>query len=287
LPQKEQHKRGGVVEEYIKQLINIGLTENEAKVYCCLLKKQQFTASEISQLADVNRSKIYSVLNNLTKNGLCIEKLGKVRKFEAVDPKIAFEKIKEEQRKKIDKLNGLSEILSPIYKNHKNNSSPLDFIQVFSTSTSIVKKHHHLELQSKEIVLSFCKAPFAMNCDPKIHEEQQESMNKGVIYKSIFEVEKDNLDFFVHRMKSFEEHGEEIKVAYHLPIKLHVFDNTTVMFSMTNQIKPEENLTYLVIEHPDLAETLITTFYDHWDKAISVDEFMKRENLKINKKKEF
>jgi len=267
------------VEKNINQLINIGLTENEAKVYYCLLKKQQFTASEISQLANVNRSKIYSVLNSLKNKGLSIEKLGKVRKFEALDPKIAFEKIKEEQLKKIDKLHDLSDNLSPIYKNHKKNSSTLDFIQVFSTSASIIKKHHSLEMQSKEIVLSFCKAPYAMNCDPKIHEEQQESMKKGVNYKSIFEVEKDNLVFFVHRMKSFIEQGEEIKIAYHLPIKLHVFDDTTVMFSMSNQFKPEENLTYLVIEHPDLAETLTSTFYDHWEKAITLDEFLQKENI--------
>ena len=71
----------------IKQLVTIGLTENEAKVYWCMLKKQQFTASEISQCANVNRSKIYSVLGKLTHKGFCIEKPGKVRKFEAIDPK--------------------------------------------------------------------------------------------------------------------------------------------------------------------------------------------------------
>ena len=270
------------MEEHFKQLINIGLTENEAKVYCCLLKKQQFTATEISQIADVNRSKIYSVLTNLMKKGLCIEKLGKVRKFEAVDPKIAFDKLKEIQEKKLEKLYQLPDLLSPIYKNQKNNSSPLDFIQVFSTPVSIIKKHHTLELESQEFVLSFCKAPYAMTTELDIHEEQAESMKTGVIYKSIFEVEQDDIVFFARRMKNFELHGEEIKVAYHLPIKLHVFDNQTVMFSMINQINPEENLTYLVIEHPDLAETLITTFYEYWEKAISVDEFIEKENIKIN-----
>ena len=92
-----------------------------------------------------------------------------------------------------------------------------------------------------------------MNKELDIHQEQWESMKKGVIYKSIFEVEKDNLQFFTRQMKSFEDHGEEIKVSYHLPIKLHVFDTTTVMFSMINKINPGENLTYLVIEHPDIA----------------------------------
>ncbi|MFC1887299.1 TrmB family transcriptional regulator [Candidatus Cloacimonadota bacterium] len=266
----------------VPDLVSVGLTENEAKVYCCLLRKQHFTATEISRCAKVNRSKIYQVLSGLVTKGLCIEKLSKVRKYEAVDPKIAFEKLIDDQNSKISKLNSLSEAMAPIYKQKDRNSSPLDFIQVFSTPASIIKKHHTLELESKEFVLSFCKAPYAMSKDLDIHEEQQESMSKNnVVYKSIFEVETDDMNFFARRMKNFELQGEEIKVAYSLPIKLHVFDDQTVMFSMINTINPQEHLTYLVIEHPDLAETLISTFYEYWNKAISVDDFIKRENIKL------
>jgi HTH-type transcriptional regulator, sugar sensing transcriptional regulator len=266
----------------VPDLVTVGLTENEAKVYCCLLRKQHFTATEISRCAKVNRSKIYQVMSCLISKGLCIEKLSKVRKYEAVDPEVAFEKLINDQQNKINKLNLLSETLSPIYQKKDHNSSPFDFIQVFSTPASIIHKHHTLELESKDFVLSFCKAPYAMSKDLDIHEEQKESMKKNkVIYKSIFEVESDDIEFFARRMKNFELQGEEIKVAYHLPIKLHVFDDQTVMFSMINTINPQEHLTYLVIEHPDLAVTLISTFYDYWNKALSVDEFISKENLKL------
>ena len=106
-------------------------------------------------------------------------------------------------------------------------------------------------------------------------------MNNNVVYKTIFEVEKDDLLFFASRMKSFENAGEKIKVAYHLPIKLHVFDDHTVMFSMINHLNPEKKLTYMVIEHPELTETLISTFYQYWEKAITVDEFLKQENIQL------
>ena len=115
----------------------------------------------------------------------------------------------------------------------------------------------------------------------EIHAEQRKSMDNGVIYKSIYELERNELEFFARRMKSFEEQGEYIKVMYHLPIKLHVFDQCTVMFSMINKVNPESNLTYLVIEHSDLAETLISTFNLYWQRAISVTDFLKKENLKI------
>ncbi|MDP8203957.1 MAG: helix-turn-helix domain-containing protein [Candidatus Tenebribacter mawsonii] len=267
--------------EYIVKLMDVGLTENEAKVYSCLLRKRTFTATEISQCCNVNRSRIYSVLESLINKGLCIERLGKIRKFQAAAPEIAFEKLINEQNKKLSTLNSLPELLSPIYNSHTDNSSPLEFIEVYGTPSSIIKKHHTLELESKEIVLSFCKAPYAMAKDLDIHEEQEESMKTGVIFKSIFEVEKDDIKFFAQRMKNFEEQGEEIKVAYHLPIKLHVFDDHTVMFSMINQVNPDQNLTYMVVEHSDLAETLITTFYKYWDEALSVDEFLTKENIKF------
>jgi len=269
------------MDKYIKELINIGLKENEAKVYCCLLRKELFTATEISRCSGVNRSRIYSVIDGLIKQGLCIETLGKVRKFQAVNPEIAFEEIIEKEKNKLDRLNSLSALLSPIYNSQQENSSPLDFIEVYGTAPSIIKKHHALELESKKCVLSFCKAPYAMAKELEIHEEQKKSMNNNVVYKTIFEVEKDDLLFFASRMKSFENAGEKIKVAYHLPIKLHVFDDHTVMFSMINHLNPEKKLTYMVIEHPELTETLISTFYQYWEKAITVDEFLKQENIQL------
>ena len=157
------------MKNFVTDLVSAGLTENEAKVYCCLLKKSQFTATEIAHSANVNRSKIYTVLSCLTQKGLCIEKLGKVRRFEAIDPETAFQKLIDDQQKKLDLISELPKKLTPIYNINKENSSPFDFIQVFSTPSSIIKKHHDLELESKKIVLSFCKSPYAMSNELYIH----------------------------------------------------------------------------------------------------------------------
>lgn len=273
------YKEIHILKECENELKSIGLTQNEAKVYCNLLQNNVFTATELANSSGVNRSRIYSVLNDLINKGLCFEKLGKVKKYVAINPETSFEKIKNEQQKKLEQVNVLQEKLTPIYNSQKDIASPLDFIEVYGTPASIIKKHHTLELESKECVLSFCKAPYAMSAELDIHMEQVESMKNEVIYKSIFEVEKNDIKFFARRMKNFEDQGEEIKVAYHLPIKLHVFDDHIVMFSMINKINPDEDLTYMVISHPDLAETLITTFYNYWDEAMTVDEFIAKENL--------
>ena len=89
------------MDSYLDKLMEVGLTLNEAKVYSCLLQKHTFTATEISQCCNVNRSRIYSVLESLINKGLCIEKLGKIRKFQAADPDIAFDKLINEQNDKL------------------------------------------------------------------------------------------------------------------------------------------------------------------------------------------
>lgn len=280
LPRNKQ--QGGVaVEKMIKELMEVGLTENEAKVYICLLRKQQFTATEISRCAKVNRSKIYSVLQSLNSKGLCHEKLGKVRKYQAENPETAFDHLKTIQTKKMQILDSLPAALGPIFDNQMTTQSPLEFIQVFNTPATIIQKHHTLETEAQKSVLSFCKPPYAMSNSLYLHEEQIITMEKGVAFRSIYEVSQLDLQFFCQQVKNFQLQGEAVRVADHLPIKLHVFDDQTVMFSMINTIDPHSNLTYMVIEHPDIAETLIATFELFWKNSMTVEEFLDREKVQL------
>jgi HTH-type transcriptional regulator, sugar sensing transcriptional regulator len=282
LSQKVQKKRGRMKRE-IEELVSVGLTENEAKTYVYLLKKQVYTATEISRVTGVNRSKIYDVLDNLIHKGLCFEKPGKVRKYEAIEPTIAFCKLREQQKEKLTKLDAIPELLEPIFKGQKENASPLDFIEIYTTPASIIHKYNTLELLAENFVYSFCKRPYAMADTNIINPEQLESMSKGVVYKSIFESEPDQPEWFAKKMQSFVNQGEEIRISHHLPLKLHIYDKQTVMFSMINKINPKENLTYLVISHEDLAETLISTFQYYWEQAMSVEEYCQEAHLDIEK----
>lgn len=264
------------MDSYVKDLIEVGLTENEAKVYCCLMKKELFTASEIARCTSVNRSKVYVVLSCLMQKGLVIEKLGSVKKYSAISPDLAFKKLIKAQESRLAKLKNIPERLKTIYNDKQLNASPLDFIEVFSTPSSIINKHHNLELNSTDSVLSFCKKPYAMTRSLIIHETQKKTMKKGVVFRSIYEAEWDDLDFFCQSMQNFVKAGEEIRISLHLPVKLHIFDNKVAMFSMQNHLDTNAHLTYLVIEHGDMTEMLISTFNKYWEESLTINQFLKR-----------
>lgn len=68
------------------KLTQLGLNELEARVYIILLKKQFYTATEISKTARINRTQMYDILSKLIQKGMCTEVLGSVKKYSAVNP---------------------------------------------------------------------------------------------------------------------------------------------------------------------------------------------------------
>ena len=91
--------------KHLRSFIEIGLTEREAKVYMTLLNGKMFTVLELQEAANIPRTKIYEVLNKLINRNICIEKkLGKNKLYEAVEPKLAMERIFKNYKKRHDRF---------------------------------------------------------------------------------------------------------------------------------------------------------------------------------------
>jgi len=101
----------------INQLNSLGLNKYEASIWLALLSKGNATASELSDIADVPRSRSYDVLESLEKKGFVMVKIGKPIKYFAVSPNNVLERVKksvkEQSYKKITNLDKLKE--SDIY----------------------------------------------------------------------------------------------------------------------------------------------------------------------------
>ncbi len=76
------------------QLKNLGLNLYEVKIWTALLSRGVSTAGELSDIANVPRSRSYDVLESLEKKGFVIMKLGKPIKYIAVPPKEVVERVK-------------------------------------------------------------------------------------------------------------------------------------------------------------------------------------------------
>ena len=81
-----------------------GLNLYEVKVWTALLSRGVSTAGELSDIANVPRSRSYDVLESLEKKGYVVMKLGKPIKYLAIPPTEVLERVKKNKKKEADEM---------------------------------------------------------------------------------------------------------------------------------------------------------------------------------------
>lgn len=264
------------MQKFINELAMIGLTENEAKTYILLLK-QSLTATKIAQTIGVNRSNVYGIITSLVQKGFVREVNAKVRTIMAINPKIAFNATKTTMKMRIRLMDKLSEELFPYYQAEKLQPSK-ELIKVLHTKAVIMDTLQKLEMEAKQEVLAFSKPPYMMQVDDlsDLNAAQKESAKKGVKYRAVHEIEKDNLDNFKKRMLYFQGLGEEVRIAEKLPMKMFIFDKKIAVFTLENNLNNFSNFTFTSFEHTDVASTFTQIFQQYWDNAETLAEFINK-----------
>ena len=139
-------------QETIKKTKLFGLNTYEAKIWVALLSRNMSTAGELSDIANVPRSRSYDVLESLEKKGFVVMKLGKPIKYLAVPPKEVLERVKknvhEDAKEQISKLEGLkkTEIVNELNTLH---TQGVELVEPADLSGSLKGRHNlynHLEL---------------------------------------------------------------------------------------------------------------------------------------------
>jgi HTH-type transcriptional regulator, sugar sensing transcriptional regulator len=92
-----------VKEEFLTKLRRyFALNLYEVKIWTALLSRGTSTAGELSDIANVPRSRSYDILESLEKKGFVVMKLGKPIKYLAVSPKEVVERVKKNMRSEAD-----------------------------------------------------------------------------------------------------------------------------------------------------------------------------------------
>jgi len=101
-----------VKEEFLNKLRQLFvLNLYEVRIWTALLSRGVSTAGELSEIANVPRSRTYDVLESLEKKGFIVMKLGKPLNYIAVEPQEVVERskklLKQDAKIQVKKLDGL------------------------------------------------------------------------------------------------------------------------------------------------------------------------------------
>jgi len=145
-----------VKDEFLSKLRRyFNLNLYEVKIWTALLSRGVSTAGELSDIANVPRSRSYDVLESLEKKGFVIMKLGKPIKYIAVPPSEVVDRVKKNVKqeaddsiKRLDTLKS-TDVLQELNSLHNQG---VELIEPADLSGSLRGRHNlynHLELTIK------------------------------------------------------------------------------------------------------------------------------------------
>lgn len=150
-----------VQKEFIHKLKDFGLNTYEAKLWTALLSRGISTAGELSDIANVPRSRTYDVLESLEKKGFIIMKVGKPIKYIAVKPEEVLsrvkKKIQEDAERQENLLNELSSspVLNELSLLHNQGVDLVDPTELAGSFKGRDNIYNHLEVMIKSAENTF------------------------------------------------------------------------------------------------------------------------------------
>lgn len=160
--------------DLLKQLLDIGFSENEAKAYMALLRESPCTAYELSKNASIPTSKIYEVLGRLSERGVITEVEEKDKK--KVVPLPPDDMLDQYQSKLDDTLASLRKGLKSI-----NNEGDLSTIWNIRDYDVLMNKADRLIRETKSSVLISCWPEELGKLEPYIKQAVERGVKSSVV----------------------------------------------------------------------------------------------------------
>jgi sugar-specific transcriptional regulator TrmB len=265
----------------LNHLQHIGLTEREAKVFLTLLTRRMLTALDLQEKVNIPRTKIYEVLQKMVNRGICIEKkVGRNKFFEAVEPKIAFERILEtyqnELKRKEEIAHELTDVCTPMFNASKDVMNPLDFIEILRDRNQIHKKYVNVVESTRSELLTFNKGPYACDNPQRLKEQQiveTKLINKGGKCKNIYEsFELQDYKWLIEYIEEQRLAGQQAKLIEFLPIKMVISDSEKVMMTLE---EPSGQFIMCFIKHGAFGNVCKILFNHFWKQGKDIDDLDK------------
>jgi hypothetical protein len=130
---------------------------------------------------------------------------------------------------------------------------------------AINQRFVEIETNCKREILVFTKPPYVRSL--KENTEGIEILQRNILARSLYAYAAlDNADDR-NAIDSFVQQGEQARFVDELPLKLVIVDETAVLFALEVPLAGRTDLTIMVIENPQLAQTLKFAFEALWAKG--------------------
>lgn len=267
------------MKDYTQVLCGLGLSEGEARVFLALLTKESLTAREVIHITGLSKQMAYTVLQKLQSKGFCSRVSGTTMLFRATPPAEALEHAMKQQEASVQQARSILGDLESLYEESQSIVRPLEYIEILKDRKQIVDRFFRLISATKHKLSIFSLGPYATGKQLQ-NPPGEDSLHRGVDVRAIYEMHDLDEPVVAEHIQRFSAMGEKSRVTPNLPMKLAIFDESTVLCALKDPVTGKQTLTSLIIEHPDFARSMTILFDHYWGISIpSLDYIAENESV--------
>jgi sugar-specific transcriptional regulator TrmB len=268
-----------VQKEFLNKLKDFGLNTYESKLWTALLSRGVSTAGELSDIANVPRSRSYDVLESLEKKGFIIMRLGKPIKYMAVQPVEVLERVKkkieDDAKNQMNVLDSIkkSTVINELNLLHNQGVKLVDPTDLSGNLKGRNNLYQHLDMMIKSAQESITIMTTTKGLERKadrFKNSLEKAAKKGVKVRIVAPVTKENADAAKELGKFVELKNTAEKARF------CIVDGKEVVFMLIDDetVHPTYD-TGIWVSTKLFAATLENFFDSVWSKLKPADKFIK------------
>jgi HTH-type transcriptional regulator, sugar sensing transcriptional regulator len=265
-----------VQKNFLSKLKDFGLNTYESKLWTALLSRGISTAGELSDIANVPRSRTYDVLESLEKKGFIIMKVGKPIKYLAVPPSEVIERVKKkvteeaETKKMLLEELGNSNVLDELNLLHKQGDElvePSDMVGSFKNRRTIYNQIESMIKSAKHSVIIMTSADGLIRKKEALSYVLSKAKDKNINIKIAAPITKENLTY----AKELEKFAEIRHVKNNS--RFCIVDGEKIMFMLLDSSKIDPTYDQGVwAETKPFLEGIATLFNSSWESMTPLNK---------------
>jgi sugar-specific transcriptional regulator TrmB len=246
----------------IKQLVEFGLSEKEARVYLALLELEVAAVSEIAKTAEVNRSSAYVVLESLKKKGLVsVSGDKKIQNYVAVSPELLLHEAENRAKKTQDLKNKINNILSELKALHKD-TKHRPKVMVFEGKSGLREVYWDiLKTPGANDLRVFADPARIFNLFPDFMNQNIARIKKGIKMYAINPATKESINLLKMPLRNSQDEFALIPKN-----KFNFSSDIAIWGDKIGLASPREQFG-IIIENKEIAEMLRNSFELAWQEA--------------------
>lgn len=241
----------------------------EVKIWTALMSRGISTAGELSDIAEVPRSRAYDILESLEKKGFVVMKLGKPIKYIAIPPAEVVDRVKklvkaeaEKKSERLEELKGTDTLteLSSLYTKGIEYIDPTEFSGAVRGQDNVYNQLETMIKAAKSKVLITTSDTGLIRKVEAIGKALSDAKNRGVKIKIAVPITKENKEA-LEKIKDLAE----IRTVKKLNARFAVVDGREALLMLKDDKEVHPNYDIAVWLNSNMfASALDTMFENVW-----------------------